>query len=129
MLRTQKNSKKQGDVGVGIAIGWFVQHGYTVCLPLTDSQDYDIVIEIDGELKKVQVKTTYATSPEGNYVVTLKVSGGNKSRSSVKHFTKSFADYLFVVTESNVKYFIPVNDIDNKSTMNLGKSKDKYIVT
>jgi len=128
MLRTQKNSKKQGDVGVGIAIGWFVQHGYTVCLPLTDSQDYDIVVEIDGVLKKVQVKTTYCLTPEGNYVVTLKVSGGNKTCSTTKHFDKSFADYLFVVTEKNVKYFIPSADIENRATMNLGRSKEKYIV-
>ena len=129
MLRTQKNSKKQGDVGVGIAIGWFVQNGYTVCIPLTDSQDYDLVIEIDGILKKVQVKTTYAISPEGNYVVNLRVSGGNKSRTTVKHFNQDFADILFIVTENNVKYFIPIEDIDNRNSINLGRTRDKYIVT
>ena len=41
-LRGQKNSKKQGDIGLGIAIGWFATQGYTVCVPLTDSQDYDL---------------------------------------------------------------------------------------
>ena len=30
-----KNSKKQGDVGMGVAIGWFAADGYTVCVPLT----------------------------------------------------------------------------------------------
>lgn len=30
MLSTQKNSRKQGDVGMGLAIGWFATQGFTV---------------------------------------------------------------------------------------------------
>jgi hypothetical protein len=33
------NPRKQVDVGLGRAIGWFASNGYTVALPLTDSQD------------------------------------------------------------------------------------------
>jgi hypothetical protein len=70
----QKNSKKQGDVGMGVAIGYFAARGITVCIPLTDSQDYDLVIDLDDVLKKVQVKTT--TSKAGTrrgYDVHLRV--------------------------------------------------------
>lgn len=28
-LKTYKNSKKQGDAGLGTAIGWFSSNGYT----------------------------------------------------------------------------------------------------
>jgi hypothetical protein len=45
MLTGHKNTKKQGDVG--LAIGWFTSQGHTVCVHLTDSQDYDLVVEID----------------------------------------------------------------------------------
>ena len=57
-MLNQSNSKKQGDVGLGMSIGWFASQGYTVSLPLTDSQDYDLVVEIEGVLRKVQVKTS-----------------------------------------------------------------------
>ena len=30
---------------MGIAIGYFVAQGYTVSVPLTDSQDYDLIID------------------------------------------------------------------------------------
>ena len=37
------NSKRQGNIGIGAAIAWFTVHGYTVSIPLTDSQDYDLI--------------------------------------------------------------------------------------
>ena len=46
----QKNTRKQGDVGVGAAIAYFTEQGYMVAVPLTDNQDYDLVIEIHKEL-------------------------------------------------------------------------------
>jgi len=72
MLKNQKNSKKQANVGIGIAIGYFSIKGITVCIPLTDSQEYDLVIEdVDDIFKKIQVKTTYHKSSQGNYMVEL----------------------------------------------------------
>jgi len=66
-----KNSKKQGDAGLGVAIGWYATKGTTVCLPLTDSQSYDLIADEDDKLKKVQVKTsTYQR--RGRFVVGLK---------------------------------------------------------
>lgn len=37
MLLEQKNSKKQGDVGLDLAIVYFTSKGYCVSIPLTDS--------------------------------------------------------------------------------------------
>lgn len=49
-LNEHKNSKKQGDAGLGEAIAYFTRLGYTVQLPLTDSQDYALVVDIDGNI-------------------------------------------------------------------------------
>ena len=49
-MRKYKNSKKQGDAGLGIAIEYFTTKGYCVCIPLTDSQEYDLVVEIQNKL-------------------------------------------------------------------------------
>jgi hypothetical protein len=38
MFPSFKNSKKQGDAGLGIAIGWLSAQGFDVLLPLTDSR-------------------------------------------------------------------------------------------
>ena len=51
-----KNSKKQGDAGLGQAIAYFTMLGYDIALPLTDSADWDLIAEMDDGLKRVQVK-------------------------------------------------------------------------
>lgn len=128
MLIGQKNTKKQGDVGMGIAIGYFSIMGYTTSIPLTDSQDYDLVVDIDDKLYKVQVKTTTFKNSNGNYRVNLRVFGGNRSGQTVKHFDNKVVDYLFVVTEDGDKYFIPSNQISTTNQLTLNHSFDKFKV-
>lgn len=113
-MLNQVNSKKQGDVGVGIAIGYFASKGFTVCLPLTDSQDYDLVID-NGTLEKVQVKTSRKKTKYGNYEVDLRTSGGNKSGTGkTKKLNPEKIDSLFIVTGDGRKYFIPVSVFDGE---------------
>ena len=50
-----KNTKQQGNVGLGVAIGHFTLNGYIVSVPLNDSQDYDLIVDC-RTLYKVQVK-------------------------------------------------------------------------
>ena len=108
MFSKFKNSKKRGDAGLGIAIAWFTAEGYTVSIPLTDSQDYDLVVGIDDKLYRVQVTTTSQKQQSGNYVIELRtVSYGGKDY-TIKHFDSKVVDYLFVITDSGNKYLIPV---------------------
>ena len=124
MLKEQKNSKIQANVGIGLAIGYFARNGITVCIPLTDSQEYDLVIDKEGIFKKVQVKTTYHKNKYGDYVVELrtwthcaKKGYGRKSMGPV--------DYLFVVTEDDT-YLIPYDDIGASKGLVLGKKYSKF---
>ena len=62
------NTKKQGDIGLGQAIGYFTSLGFTVSVPLTDSQEYDLIVDNGFSLNRVQVKRcTYKR--KGNYVL------------------------------------------------------------
>lgn len=113
-----KNTKKQGDWGLGIAIGYFAEKGINISIPLTDSQEYDLVIELEGILKKVQVKTTTYKSKGKNYYVSLTIKGGNRSYSTIKNFDFKSVDFIFVVTGDNDKYLIPSEILKNSITLN-----------
>lgn len=39
------NSKKQGDIGMYYAMAYYAKLGWTVSVPVTDSQDYDLVVD------------------------------------------------------------------------------------
>ena len=123
MLKDKKNSRKQGDVGLGSAIAWFTSKGHTVCIPLTDSQKYDLIID-DGELKRVQVKTTYFKDGK-HYVAALKTCGGNRTMQKIKNFNDANADLVFILTEDSDRYLIP-SKVLPKTAVTLYKKYDKY---
>jgi hypothetical protein len=122
MFEIFKNTKKQGDFGLGKAIGWLCEKGFTVSLPLTDSQDYDLIVDIDDGLCRVQIKTT-SYKRINVFSVSLSVKGGNKSSSKIKKFDNTKVEYVFVLTSDDEMYFIPSKEINSTSTINLG---DKY---
>lgn len=115
-----KNSKKQGDYGVGEAICYFTGIGATVLIPISDSQDYDLVVD-DGILKRIQVKTTTFKEPSGNYNFSLVVSGGNRSGTG-KRKKPTEIDYYFLVCPHG-NYLIPYKELEGRSTIT---TCDKY---
>ena len=123
------NTRKRGDAGLGIAIAWFSINIGTVSIPLTDSQDYDLIVEFnDGSLKRVQVKTTSFKSKYGTYAFNTVVSGGTYNKFTKKYLDKTKVDYFFVVTETGYCYLIPVSDITARGAQSLSNKFDKYIV-
>ncbi len=123
------NPRKQGDAGMGIAIGWFACAGYTVCLPLTDSQPYDLIVD-DGEhgLQRVSVKSTTQKAPSGSYAVGLRTQGGNKSQFNIRHFDSAQVELLFVACDDGSRYLIPSCRIMARSGLNLGRAYDCFKV-
>lgn len=99
------SSKKKGDIGMGVAIGYYTSMKYNVSIPLTDSQDYDLVVEIDKELKKVQVKYT-SYQKNGNYVAYFAVRGGTKGKITKQAEDVDF-DILFVTNDVGGRWSIP----------------------
>lgn len=129
MFDKNLNSKKQGDIGLGVAIAYYTGLGKTVCLPLTDNQDYDLVIDDGLGLKKVQVKTTSHRS-RGSYKVDLRVTGGNSSGNQVNKYGNDIIyDILFVLTANGSKYVIPKEEFsEHKNSLTLGSKYEKYLV-
>lgn len=124
-----KNTKQQGNIGLGKAIQYFTLSGYTVSLPLNDSQDYDLIVD-NGTLYKVQVKTTKHKSKYGIYIVNLRVLGGNSKQNYVhKKGDEIVYDILFVVCDNDDIYLIPKNNIKQyKNSISLGEQYIQFKV-
>lgn len=120
------NPREQGLIGLTDAIAWFGANGYGVLLPLIDAQPYDLVIESDAGLQRVQVKTTTARSPYGVFVVSLSTNGGNQSFHTRKPFDPTEAELLYVLTDEGVRYLIPTAVIRSRTALNLGARMAGY---
>ena len=118
-------NKEKGRTSLGIAIAYFSMNGYTVSIPLNDTQDYDLIVEKDGKLETIQVKSTDCKTKYGVYQVALKSCGGTKG-DTYKTVIDTNVDYLFVVTKETDMYMIPKEIISNRSTLNLCDKYKKY---
>lgn len=119
-------STQKGNKGLALAIGYFGSHGYTVSVPLTDTQDYDLIVD-NGILQKVQVKYTDSTTQSGVYTVSLRVVSGS-TRKVVKKCSDCAYDLLFVVCGNGAMYLIPKSQIVNERSINITKDADIYAV-
>ncbi len=118
-------NKQIGNAALGTAIGYFTNEGYTVSIPLNDTQDYDLIVDIEGKLHKVQVKGTTFKTKYDVYQVSLKSSGGTKGK-IYKTIKDTDVDLTFVACEDGQMFLIPKEALNNTSTLNIGKEYLEY---
>jgi hypothetical protein len=111
------NPRQQGLIGLTDAIAWFGRQGWSVCLPLIDSQPYDLIVDDGGRLHRVQVKTTTQRSSTGHYRVQLCTRGGNRSFHTTKYFDPTSCDLLYVLTDDGSRYVIPTGAIEPRTAL------------
>ena len=119
-----KSNKEKGNAGLGIAIAYYSANGYTVSIPLNDTQDYDLIVDKNNVLKKVQVKATSCKTKYNKYQVALKSCGGTKGE-TYKTIIDTKIDEVFVVTDTMEMFIIPIEEIKNNTTLNLCEKYEK----
>lgn len=119
---------KQGDVGESRAIYEYTRMGYTVSRTLFDSAKYDLIIDVNSILYKVQVKTTTHKTVSGIYVAALKTCGGNRSFNTSRARDDSDYDILFVLADNGNCWSIPSNELP-RTSVHLTSRFDKYKIS
>ena len=98
-----------------MAINYFTCQGYTVSLPMNDTQWYDLVIEKDGKFETVQCKATQ--TDEGK--IDFRSTGGTKGTTYDNLLNHSELDYLFCVNKNLEMWLIPIKEITTKRQITL----------
>lgn len=118
-----ENNKDKGKAGLSLAIAYFGTNGYTVSLPLNDTQWYDLIVEKDGIFQTVQCKFTTNKNKEINF----RSTGGTKGRiydSILNHPL----DLLFCADDEMNLYVIPMKDIIKSGNQNSIRLRTKPAV-
>ena len=118
-------NKEKGNSGLGMAIAYFTTSGYIVSIPLNDTQDYDLIVEKENRLQRVQVKATGCIGKGGNYQVALKSCGGTKGK-TYKTLIDTNIELIFILTGQKEMYLIPREKINNVSTLSFCDKYEKY---
>jgi bifunctional DNA-binding transcriptional regulator/antitoxin component of YhaV-PrlF toxin-antitoxin module len=115
--------REQGDLGEFSAMEWFANQGAHIYLPLGHSPDVDLVVELDDQIFRLQVKTS-TQRRRRRWCIMIATRGGNQSWNGVsKYFDPTRCDFLFVHVGDGRRWLIPSYAVDGKAGLILGGSK------
>lgn len=119
---------KQGNIGLGQAIAYYMSKGYVVLLPINDTQPYDLVIDkLDGGgLQRVSVKTTRCKAKNLSQDFMVKISSSSGMKRSYKPFDVQSCDIMFVYSINQDMWEFPTSIIKSGTTITLNSLYDKY---
>lgn len=100
-------NKEIGRIGLSMAINYFTIQGYTISLPLNDTQWYDMVVEKDNKFYTVQCKATMTEDD----TVSLRSCGGTKGTVYDSIINHPELDYVFAVNKNLECWLIPTTAI------------------
>lgn len=114
-----------------IATEWFMRRGYTVSLPVEPAK-YDLVVDSDSGLRKVQVKSTNGKHSNGRWSVRIAHHPYDSStvsgRSSPVPYTSSEVDYFFIVCGDGSMYLVPISDTGGVTNLTLDVKYSQFKV-
>lgn len=110
------NTKRIGNIGEAKVLAKFVELGLPVYLPFGDDEKADLVVEFNGKLNKIQIKTT-ADTLDGYYIVDLRncknhVCCPNPSQRYTEDDIDYFATYCL---ERDTICLFDIHDLPNGS--------------
>lgn len=108
------NSKQTGNITEMQCMLTFMQEGFNVLTPYGDCERYDFVADVNGELLKIQVKTSRPSRfSEG--CITFNTSSQTTEKGKQVHhsYDKSQIDYFMTYYE-NKAYLIPVQECSSR---------------
>ena len=100
-------NKDKGRIGLSMAINYFTIKGYTISLPLNDTQWYDMVIEKNNIFQTVQCKCTFTEDD----TINIKSCGGTNGSVYDSILNHPELDYLFCINKDFNCWLIPVKAI------------------
>lgn len=94
------NTVMIGDIGESLAIASFTKAGFIVSKPLSNNASYDLIVEYNNRLYKVQVKTTNSEK-DGKMVFATKTTNYTRGKWASNSYSKNEVDLFFLYCVEN----------------------------
>lgn len=117
------DSKQVGNLTELQCITAFYELGYRVSLPYGENSRYDFIADIDGILKRVQVKTCKPSEDGSVISFPCRSTRVNSNGCYHRRYTEDEIDY-FCTYYNNQCYLIPVNECSNEKKLRFSKPKN-----
>lgn len=107
-------TKLKGDIAEQAAILRLLQLGYGVSKPIGDRHPYDLIVDVDGQLVKLQIKSAWFNSSDQNYCIDVRRTKTNRKIMKRSLYSNQDFDFaLIYIQDNNIFYVIPVKEFIN----------------
>ena len=111
------NSKQKGNITEIQCMLAFLKLGYNILTPYGDCERYDFVVDINGQLLKIQVKTSSDSHIDEGYIAFKCVNKTTKNGKFVMHsYDKEQIDY-FMTFYNGKSYLVPVEECSTEKRL------------
>ena len=115
----KRNTKTKGDCGVGHVIADLLDHGYNICLPISDHLPFDI-IAVDQECNTRRIEVKYRQQTNGKVAVNFRTVYSNKRGTHFKESNLDFFDaYAIYCPDTGKIYYVLTDEVRNQKSITL----------
>ena len=98
---------------------FLVEQGYSVSQPLNADSKYDCILDVNGKLYRIQVKTAHISSSTKDAIeIKCRSTTTTQNHRKQSGYTSDDIEYFATVWDNEV-YLIPVNECSSSKTLHL----------
>ena len=101
------NTKLKGDIAEQAVILFVLKKGWGVLTPLGDRLAYDLVLDINDKLIRLQVKSAWFDKKTENYVVDVRRTKTNRRIMRREYYSDNDFDFAVVYLSDDLYYVFP----------------------
>lgn len=122
------DTNQKGDITELEVLTYMTKLNYQVSIPFGDRDRYDQIWDIDGNLLRIQVKTSHPNGVKGETFTFSCSSVINKTKRKPQYrkYTKDEIDY-FATYWNNKCYLVPVEECGFEKTLRLEEPKNNQV--
>ena len=100
----------------------FIKLGYNVSQPLNSDSRYDCIVDVDGKLLKIQIKTSHVAKAKNSFEFKCRSITTTQNQYKQSKYNENEIDFFATIWENQV-YLVPVNECSSEKTLHLLKEK------
>ncbi len=104
------DTKLKSDIAESAVVTELLRKGFRVLKPIGDRLPYDLALDLNGRLVRIQVKCAWFDKKSDAYIVDARRTKTNRRQMLRKRYDKDDFDFaIMYICEENVFYVMPVN--------------------
>ena len=106
---------------------YFTKLGYNVCVPLGEDCRYDMIVDFDGILTRIQVKTSHVKKNNSGITFRAESTRINSKEVHIKKYSKEQIDYFATMYDGQC-YLVRVEECSTDKTLSFkNERKCQYL--